>query len=131
MGHLIPLTVGHKNKPTEVEAKYIRSIINMSDFRYIPEDFQAVSPTTLNVGLASALIPPILPSPNVIIKGSLSHRTLYKNNQGFLKLHKNNKNIDDSISSFKSCKSNFEVVEIHEDLVSLKKSRFIINLHKT
>ena len=77
VGHLIPLTVGHKNKPNEIEAQYIRSIINLSKFKYMPEEFMAVSPTPLNVGLTSALIPPILPSPNVVIKGSLSHRTLY------------------------------------------------------
>lgn len=39
VGHLIPLTVGHKMKPTDEEAMYIRTVMRSSDFRYIPNEF--------------------------------------------------------------------------------------------
>lgn len=34
VGHLIPLTIGHKNKPTDSEIHYIKTIMKLSDFKY-------------------------------------------------------------------------------------------------
>ena len=40
VGHLVPMTVGHKNRPTEEEEEYIKTVIAQSDFRFIEEEFK-------------------------------------------------------------------------------------------
>lgn len=72
VGHLVPLTVGHRDKPTDVEAKYIRTVIRSSEFRYVPEHDTSVSAITpLTQAYPSRVIPPIQKSPDFIQKGSI------------------------------------------------------------
>ena len=61
VGHLIPLTVGHTDRPTEDEAKYIRTVIKHSNFRYIPEEFEGISPSPWYrpLDIKSGIIPKI------------------------------------------------------------------------
>ena len=45
VGHLIPLSVGHKNKPTDPEINYIHRMIQHSGFQYKKEEIpQNISP---------------------------------------------------------------------------------------
>ena len=66
VGHLVPLTTGHKGKPNDVEIRYIRQVLRLSDFRYIPSDFQGISPSVPSNldGLKSSLIPAVATSPD-------------------------------------------------------------------
>jgi len=34
IGHLIPLTVGHRDRPTEREERYIKTVMGLSDFMH-------------------------------------------------------------------------------------------------
>lgn len=36
MGHLIPLTVGHRDRPTPKETRYIETLMELSEFKYVP-----------------------------------------------------------------------------------------------
>jgi hypothetical protein len=45
VGHLIPLSVGHKDKPTEIETIYIRQVMALSDFWYDRPDKDKESDT--------------------------------------------------------------------------------------
>ena len=72
VGHLIALTVGHTDRPTDVEARYMKIVMKSSNFKYIPEEFEGISPSPLlNKPVQSTLLPKIQPSPNVIKPGQL------------------------------------------------------------
>lgn len=36
VGHLIPLTVGHRDRPTNKETRYIETLMELSEFKYVP-----------------------------------------------------------------------------------------------
>ena len=38
VGHLIPLSIGHTDRPTEYESKYINNILTKCEFTGIPPD---------------------------------------------------------------------------------------------
>ena len=38
LGHLVPLTVGHRDRPTETEVRYLKTVIRRSGFLYGGED---------------------------------------------------------------------------------------------
>jgi hypothetical protein len=60
IGHLIALSVGHTEKPTDQEARYIKTIIKSSDFKYIPEEFEGISPSpVIEKPIDSSLLPKI------------------------------------------------------------------------
>ena len=47
VGHLVALSVGHTDKPTEEESRYIKTIMKNSNFKYDPEEFVGISPSPL------------------------------------------------------------------------------------
>lgn len=76
IGHVIRLTVGHRNKPTETEINYINTVLRTSDFRFLPEEAErpklqdkddARRVTGLRL-LNSGIIPAFRASPNPLIK---------------------------------------------------------------
>ena len=72
MGHLIALSVGHTDRPTDEEARYIKIVMKSSNFKYNPDDFEGISPSPLVAEkIQSGLLPKIQPSPNVIKPGQL------------------------------------------------------------
>jgi len=72
VGHLIPLSVGHKDKPTDPEINYIHKIIKISGFQYKKEEIlESISPDKF---VQSSILPTISPSPNPLNKIS-SHRS--------------------------------------------------------
>ena len=40
IGHLVPLTVGHRDRPTEQEVRYIKTVVRHSGFFYQDEQLQ-------------------------------------------------------------------------------------------
>ena len=63
VGHLIPLSVGHKDKPTDSEINYIHKMIKISGFQYKKEEIlESISPD--KYVHQSSIIPTISPSPN-------------------------------------------------------------------
>jgi hypothetical protein len=47
VGHLIALSVGHTDRPTDEEARYIKIVMKSSNFKYNPDEFEGISPTPL------------------------------------------------------------------------------------
>lgn len=47
LGHLVALSVGHTDKPTDEETRYIRTLMKNSGFKYDAEEFVGVSPSPL------------------------------------------------------------------------------------
>jgi hypothetical protein len=62
------MSVGHTDKPTELEAKYIKMVMKSSDFKYNPEELEGISPMIL-IPIKSSILPKILKSPDVIKPG--------------------------------------------------------------
>lgn len=76
VGHVIRLSVGHRNKPTELEINYINTVLRSSKFRFLPEEAErpklqdkddARRVTGLRM-LNSGIIPAFRASPNPLIK---------------------------------------------------------------
>jgi hypothetical protein len=64
VGHLIPLSVGHKDKPTDSEINYIHKMIKISGFQYKKEEIlETISPDLL---FKSSILPAIALSPSPI-----------------------------------------------------------------
>ena len=62
VGHLIPISVGHKDKPTDSEINYIHKMIKISGFQYKKEEIlESISPDKF---VQSSILPTISPSPN-------------------------------------------------------------------
>ena len=64
VGHLIPLTIGHKNKPTDSEIAYTKTIMKLSDFKYDKHNTAPVGPSPLIETNKSSLLPKVQPSPD-------------------------------------------------------------------
>jgi hypothetical protein len=58
VGHLIPLTVGHENKPTELEICYIKRVMGTALFEFNREEYVAISPSPAHI-YKSSLLPKI------------------------------------------------------------------------
>ena len=59
LGHLIPLTVGHRDRPTDREDKYIKSVMKLANFNYVPIKKPFVPPSNRNLDLPpSGLLSP-------------------------------------------------------------------------
>jgi len=57
VGHLIPLSVGHSNKPTDSEINYIHKMIKLSGFQYNKEEIlESISPDNY---IQSSILPSI------------------------------------------------------------------------
>jgi hypothetical protein len=70
IGHLVALSVGHTDRPTETEAKYLKTVMKSSNFKYESNELEGVSPSPLHQPvITSSLLPKIEPSPNVIKPG--------------------------------------------------------------
>lgn len=62
IGHLIALSVGHTDRPTELEANYIKTVMKSSDFRY--DELEGISPMVMQP-IQSSILPKIQPSPDI------------------------------------------------------------------
>ena len=59
VGHLIPISTGHENKPTEAEVTYIKTVMKLSEFKYEKHTCPpGISPDFANM-YASSLLPKI------------------------------------------------------------------------
>ena len=55
VGHLVPLTVGHGDRPTGREESYIQTLLNISDFNYAPPTGMVMSEGIMN-GIQDPLV---------------------------------------------------------------------------
>lgn len=119
VGHLIPLNVGHLEKPSEEESKYIQFVMDASEFKYVPDEDELFQDVTNPVEID------FKPEKKRAIKRQMSvtnrsfNNSFFKNFSWKKGVNQNDTILEDdfdrhSLRSMKSMKSRFEVEPLND-----------------